>query len=221
MINKSISLFGDTDVEIYSAPGRTEVGGNHTDHQHGEVLAASINLDAIAIVSNNSHNKINIYSIGYAPIEIDLNNISYNKEEEGTTTSIIKGVLNGFTNHGFKIGGFNACITSDVLNGAGLSSSAAFETLIGTILSGLFNNMTISPVDIAIIGQYAENQFFGKPCGLMDQMACSVGNFVHINFKNPEKPVIEQVNFDLNKEGYSLCIVDTKGSHACLLYTSL
>ena len=216
MINKSISLFGDTDVEIYSAPGRTEVGGNHTDHQHGEVLAASINLDAIAIVSNNSHNKINIYSIGYAPIEIDLNNISYNKEEEGTTTSIIKGVLNGFTNHGFKIGGFNACITSDVLNGAGLSSSAAFETLIGTILSGLFNNMTISPVDIAIIGQYAENQFFGKPCGLMDQMACSVGNFVHINFKNPENPVIEQVNFDLNKEGYSLCIVDTKGSHADL-----
>lgn len=216
MINKSISLFGDTDVEIYSAPGRTEVGGNHTDHQHGEVLAASINLDAIAIASNNSHNKINIYSIGYAPIEIDLNNISYNKEEEGTTTSIIKGVLNGFTNHGFKIGGFNACITSDVLNGAGLSSSAAFETLIGTILSGLFNNMTISPVDIAIIGQYAENQFFGKPCGLMDQMACSVGNFVHINFKNPEKPVIEQVNFDLNKEGYSLCIVDTKGSHADL-----
>ena len=103
-----------------------------------------------------------------------------------------------------------------MLNGAGLSSSAAFETLIGTILSGLFNNMTISPVDIAIIGQYAENQFFGKPCGLMDQMACSVGNFVHINFKNPEKPVIEQVNFDLNKEGYSLCIVDTKGSHADL-----
>lgn len=216
MINKSISLFGDTDVEIYSAPGRTEVGGNHTDHQHGEVLAASINLDAIAVVSNNSHNKINIYSIGYAPIEIDLNNISYNKEEEGTTTSIIKGVLNGFTNHGFKIGGFNACITSDVLNGAGLSSSAAFETLIGTILSGLFNNIAISPVDIAIIGQYAENQFFGKPCGLMDQMACSVGNFVHINFKNPENPVIEQVNFDLNKEGYSLCIVDTKGSHADL-----
>lgn len=216
MINKSISLFGDTDVEIYSAPGRTEVGGNHTDHQHGEVLAASINLDAIAVVSNNFHNKIKIYSIGYAPIEIDLNNISYNKEEEGTTTSIIKGVLNGFTNHGFKIGGFNACITSDVLNGAGLSSSAAFETLIGTILSGLFNNMTISPVDIAIIGQYAENQFFGKPCGLMDQMACSVGNFVHINFKNPENPVIEQVNFDLNKEGYSLCIVDTKGSHADL-----
>ena len=145
-------------LKIYSAP-RTEVGGNHTDHQHGEVLAASINLDAIAIVSNNSHNKINIYSIGYAPIEIDLNNISYNKEEEGTTTSIIKGVLNGFTNYGFKIGGFNACITSDVLNGAGLSSSAAFETLIGTILSGLFNNMTIPPVDIAIIGQYAENQF--------------------------------------------------------------
>lgn len=216
MINKSISLFGDKDIEIYSAPGRTEVGGNHTDHQHGEVLAASINLDAIAVVSYNFHNKINIFSIGYTPIEIDLNNISFNKEEEGTTTSIIKGILNGFTNHGFKIGGFNACITSDVLNGAGLSSSAAFETLIGTILSGLFNNMTISPVDIAIIGQYAENNFFGKPCGLMDQMACSVGNFVHINFKNPESPVIEQVNFDLNKEGYSLCIVDTKGSHADL-----
>lgn len=155
MINKSISLFGDTNVEIYSAPGRTEVGGNHTDHQHGEVLAASINLDAIAIVSNNSHNKINIYSIGYAPIEIDLNNISYNKEEEGTTTSIIKGVLNGFTNHGFKIGGFNACITSDVLNGAGLSSSAAFETLIGTIFQGFLTTwlflLWILPLSVSML----------------------------------------------------------------------
>ncbi|WP_455950431.1 galactokinase [Eubacterium sp.] len=215
-IKQHNSIFGEKDIEIYSAPGRTEVGGNHTDHQHGEVLAASVNLDAIAIVSDNSDNMIKIVSEGYSPVEIDLDDISYSEDEKETTLSLIKGIINRFIERGFKIGAFNAYITSDVLNGAGLSSSAAFETLIGTILSGLYNDMKISPIDIAIIGQYAENKFFGKPCGLMDQMACSVGGFVHINFENPDKPVVEQVKFDLDKEGYCLCIVDTKGSHADL-----
>jgi galactokinase len=208
--------FGEDDVAIYSAPGRSEVGGNHTDHQHGEVLAASINNDAIAIVKPLDEDVVKVISDGYDLITIDLNNLSLVEDEKGTTTSLIKGVLAGVKDHGFQIGGFQAYITSDVLIGAGLSSSAAFETIIGTILSGLYNDMKISAIEIAIIGQYAENVYFGKPCGLMDQMACSVGGMVHIDFADPANPVVEPVAFDIAKHGYSLCITDTKGSHADL-----
>ena len=208
--------FGAGEVEIYSAPGRSEIGGNHTDHQHGEVLAASINNDAIAIVRSLEEPIVKVISDGYDLITISLDDLTKKAEEEGTTTSLIKGVLAGLTEHGHKVGGFQAYITSDVLIGAGLSSSAAFETIIGTIISGLYNDMTISPVEIAIIGQYAENVYFGKPCGLMDQMACSVGSLVHIDFANPADPVVERVEFDLDAHGYSLCITDTKGSHADL-----
>jgi galactokinase len=208
--------FGEDDVAIYSAPGRSEVGGNHTDHQHGEVLAASINNDAIAIVKPLDEAVVKVISDGYDLITIDLNNLSLVEDEKGTTTSLIKGVLAGVKDHGFQIGGFQAYITSDVLIGAGLSSSAAFETIIGTILSGLYNDMKISAIEIAIIGQYAENVYFGKPCGLMDQMACSVGGMVHIDFADPANPVVEPVAFDIAKHGYSLCITDTKGSHADL-----
>lgn len=208
--------FGSHEVEIYSAPGRSEIGGNHTDHQHGEVLAASINLDAIAVVSKDSKNMVRIISDGYTLITIDLNQLEQRKEEEGTTTALIRGVLAGVKQHGYAIGGFQAYITSDVLIGAGLSSSAAFETIIGTILSGLYNDMSISSIEIAMIGQFAENVYFGKPCGLMDQMACSVGNLVHIDFQEPEQPKVTQVAFDWSESGYSLCIVDTKGSHADL-----
>lgn len=208
--------FGEDDVAIYSAPGRSEVGGNHTDHQHGEVLAASINNDAIAIVKPLSENVAKVISDGYDLITINLDNLCLVEDEKGTTTSLIKGVLAGMQNHGFNIGGFQAYITSDVLIGAGLSSSAAFETIIGTILSGLYNDMKISAIEIAIIGQYAENVYFGKPCGLMDQMACSVGGMVHIDFADPSHPVVEPVAFDIAKHGYSLCITDTKGSHADL-----
>jgi len=208
--------FGEDDVAIYSAPGRSEVGGNHTDHQHGEVLATSINNDAIAIVKPLSQHVVKVISDGYDLITVDLNNLSFVKEEMGTTISLIKGVLAGVKEHGFTIGGFQAYITSDVLIGAGLSSSAAFETIIGTILSGLYNDMKISAIEIAIIGQYAENIYFGKPCGLMDQMACSVGGMVHIDFANPADPVVEPVTFDIAKHGYSLCITDTLGSHADL-----
>lgn len=211
----SLSSYNEN-VLIVSAPGRTEVGGNHTDHQHGQVLAASINDDAIAIASKNSSDIINVKSEGYDMISFSPNDIDKKDSEEGTTIALIKGVIKGVMDRGFIIGGFDAYITSDVLGGSGLSSSAAFETLIGNILSALYNDMKIDAVTIAIIGQYAENYYFGKPCGLMDQMACSVGSLCHIDFIDPSNPVIERIELDMDKEGYSLCITDTKGSHADL-----
>lgn len=215
-IGEYVSVFGNEDVEIYSAPGRSEVGGNHTDHQQGEVLAASINNDAIAIVHLMQDQVVRIASERYGILTVYLDDIDMVESEKETTISLIKGVLYKAQQMGYKIGGFQAYVTSDVLIGAGLSSSAAYETLIGTILSGLYNEMKIDPIEIAIIGQFAENVYFGKPCGLMDQMACSVGNLVHINFADIKNPKVEKVTFDLNKHGYSLCITDTKGSHADL-----
>jgi len=204
----------DDDVCIISAPGRTEVCGNHTDHQRGEVLAASINDDAIAIVG--SSNSVNIMSEGYPMISFSIDDISKKDNEEGTTVALIKGVLAGCRDKGYSIGGFNAYITSDVLGGSGLSSSAAFETVIGNVISNLYNDEKIDAVTIARIGQYAENHYFGKPCGLMDQMACSVGGLCHIDFASPEEPIIESIDVSLDEYGYSLCITDTKGSHADL-----
>ncbi len=207
---------GKEPSSIFSAPGRTEVGGNHTDHQHGEVLAASINKDAIAVTALREDNTVNIFAEGFGNTVIGIDDLSLREDEKGTTPALIRGVLAGLKKAGFTLGGFDAYITSDVLIGAGLSSSAAFETLIGTIVSGLFNNMSIDPVEIAKTGQYAENVYFGKPCGLMDQMACSVGNLVHIDFADPERPVVDKVGFDFSGTGYVLCITDTKGSHADL-----
>lgn len=201
---------------IFSAPGRTEVGGNHTDHQHGEVLAASINKDAIAIVSKRSDDKVNVLAEGFGMTNMELADLELREEEKGSTASLIRGVLAGLKDGGYTLGGFDAYITSDVLIGAGLSSSAAFETLIGTVVSGLYNDMNIDPVEIAKTGQFAENIYFGKPCGLMDQMACSVGNLVHIDFEDPANPVVDKVDFDFSKTGYVLAITDTKGSHADL-----
>ncbi|MCH5264535.1 MAG: galactokinase [Lachnospiraceae bacterium] len=215
-IQSYVDYFGEGEVEIYSAPGRSEIGGNHTDHQHGEVLAASINNDAIAIVKPLGEPAVKIVSEGYDMITLSLDNITMKEEERESTPALIKGVLAGVKQRGYKIGGFQAYITSDVLIGAGLSSSAAYETLLGTILSGLYNDGKISPIEIARIGQYAENVYFGKPCGLMDQMACSVGNLVHIDFAKPDEPKVRKIDFDFNKAGYSLCITDTKGSHADL-----
>ena len=209
-------LYSPGNVKLFSAPGRSEIGGNHTDHQHGTVLAASINLDGIGVVKATEDNMIRIVSDEYDEIAISLDDISLKQEEKETTTALIKGVVSGFLNRQYEVGGFCAYITSDVLIGAGLSSSAAIETLIGTILSGLYNNMSISAIEIAIIGQYAENIYFGKPCGLMDQMACSVGNLVYIDFANPNRPEVEKIEFDMEQYGYSLCITDTKGSHADL-----
>ncbi len=213
-IKKYEMIFGTDEIEIYSAPGRSEIGGNHTDHQRGEVLVAAVNVDAVAVVHKTEDEMVQIVSDGYDVITISLGDLEANKEEEGTTISLIKGVLFGVREKGYHIGGFHAYITSDVLIGAGLSSSAAFETVIGTILSGMYNDMSISPAEIAQIGQYAENVYFGKPCGLMDQMASSVGNLVHIDFKDDKNPVIDKVDCDFSAFGYSLCITDTKSSHA-------
>ena len=211
-----IQLYGDKAVEIYSAPGRSEVGGNHTDHQHGKVLAASVNLDAIAIVAKRQDDVIKLKSAGYEPIEMKISNLEPDREHPSTSENLIKGVAYRLKEAGYETGGFEAYVTSNVINGAGLSSSAAFEILIGTIFSGLYNDMEISPVFLAQVGQYAENVFFGKPCGLMDQMACSVGGLIHIDFENPEEPLVHKVDAAFEKFSHSLCIVDTKGSHADL-----
>ncbi len=214
-ITKFEEHYGDGEVQIFSAPGRSEIGGNHTDHQHGKVLACAINRDAIGVVKP-LEGVVRLISDGSEEYVVDIADIAIKEEEKGTTLALVKGVLAGFQERNYKIGGFCAYITSDVLIGSGVSSSAAFETLIGSILSGLYNEMTISSTDIAIIGQYAENVYFGKPCGLMDQMACSTGSLVYIDFYNPKNPVVERVAFDMESYGYSLCITDTKGSHADL-----
>lgn len=214
-INKYIELYGNDEVEIYSVAGRSEVGGNHTDHQHGRVLAASINLDAIGVVSLQK-DVIKVVSDDYDINEININDLSKRDSEEGTSEGLIRGVLFKLKELGYNIGGFKAYMTSDVLIGAGLSSSAAFEGLIGTIISGLHNQMQIDMVTIAKVGQYAENVYFNKPCGLMDQCACAVGGLISIDFKDPQKPDVKAIDVDFSKYEHSLCIVDTKGSHADL-----
>ena len=214
-LNRFTQLYGEGDVFIFSAPGRSEIGGNHTDHQCGRVLAASINLDAIAIVAKKESGIV-LKSEGYPMINVSLADLLPKKEEEGTSAGLIRGVAARLKEEGYEIGGFEAYVTSDVLNGAGMSSSAAFEVLIGNILSGLYNEGKISPVLIAQAGQYAENVFFGKPCGLMDQMASSVGNLIFIDFADVKNPVIKKVNVNFEDFNHSLCIVDTKGSHADL-----
>lgn len=215
-IKRYEDYFSGDMVCIFSAPGRSEIGGNHTDHQHGEVLAASINNDAIAVVQAMDEPYVKVLSDGYEEIVVSFDDLELKEEEKETTIALVKGVLAGLKQQGWKIGGFQAYITSDVLIGAGLSSSAAYETLIGTILSGLYNDMNIPAIEIAKIGQYAENVYFGKPCGLMDQVACSVGSLVHVDFADTNNPKVEKVDFDMNQYGYSLCITDTKGSHADL-----
>ena len=210
-------LFGTgRDVAVFSAPGRTEVGGNHTDHNHGKVLAASVNLDAVAVVSKNEENIVRVKSEGYKIDAVDLANMSVMPAERGKSESLIRGVCAGFRNRGYNYGGFDAATVSDVLSGSGLSSSAAFEVLIGTILNYLYNDGKVSAVEIAQVAQFAENEYFGKPCGLMDQMACSVGGFVQIDFKDPAVPVINKVDFDFAACNHALCIVDTGGNHADL-----
>lgn len=205
------------EIRLFSAPGRTEVGGNHTDHNHGKVLAASINLDVIALASVNDKNIITVKSKGYEKTDVvDLSVLTPVAGEEDHSAALIRGTAARFKELGYNIGGFNAVTVSQVLSGSGLSSSAAFEVLIGTILNYMYNDGKISPVEIAQIAQYAENKFFGKPCGLMDQMACSVGGFVEIDFKDPAAPIIEPVNFDFASCRHSLCIVDTRADHADL-----
>ena len=210
-------LFGsDREVGVFSAPGRTEVCGNHTDHNHGKVLAASVNLDAVAVAGINGENIVRVKSEGYKMDVVDLNDLGVMPAERGKSAALVRGVCAGFKNRGYKIGGFDAATASDVLSGSGLSSSAAFEVLLGTMLNHLYNGGKINSVEIAQIAQFAENEYFGKPCGLMDQMACSVGGFVEIDFKDPAAPVIEKLDFDFGSCKHALCIVDTGGDHSDL-----
>lgn len=217
-------LFGnERDILLISAPGRTEICGNHTDHQRGSVLAAAVNLDIICVASPNSSNSIHIVSEGYEPDIIDLADLAPQQGEKGKAAALIRGVASWFKNNGYAIGGLIAYTTSQVLSGSGLSSSAAFEVAVGNLLSHMYNGGAVSPEKIAIAGKYAENEFFGKPSGLMDQMASSVGGFVQIDFANPINPIITPLSFDLEAAGYSLCVMDTKGSHANLTaeYTAI
>lgn len=208
--------FGSAEFEVFSSPGRTEIGGNHTDHNYGRVLAGAVNLDNIAIASPNGTMTVRILSAGYPQFEVDLNNLKPDSKEFFTSESLVRGISARLKELGFQIGGFDAVIDGNVPKGSGLSSSASFEVLIGAIISHLFNEGKLDPIQNAIIGQYAENVFFGKPCGLMDQTACSVGGLVTIDFKDPAKPIVEKVDFDFTKTGYALVITDTGGNHADL-----
>lgn len=210
-------FYGDRDnLRIFSAPGRTEIGGNHTDHQHGAVIAASVDLDVIAIVSANSGNNVRIKSEGYPEDIIDITDLKVKPEESGRASALIRGVLAKFAESGFNLSGFDAYTTSNVLKGSGLSSSAAFEVLVANIVNGLFCENKVDNVSIAKFSQFAENVYFGKPSGLLDQMASSVGGFTFADFNDPENPKIEKINFDVDKTDYQLCVVDTGGNHADL-----
>jgi galactokinase len=216
LLEKFNKTFGSKDIMLFSSPGRTEIGGNHTDHNYGRVLAGAVNMDNIAVAAKNNTNIVSILSSGYEKFEVDLSNLSPDKAEKYSSASIVRGVSSRMKELGFAIGGFDCCIDSGVPVGSGLSSSASFEVLVGAIVSHLFNNGKLEPVQNALIGQYAENVFFGKPCGLMDQTACAVGGLVTIDFKDPAKPVVKKVNFDFVATGFSLVITDTGGNHANL-----
>lgn len=216
-INEFAGLFGaDRDISLFSVAGRSEISGNHTDHNYGRVLAASINLDIIAVASPRSDLHINIKSEGFPIDEVDIAEPHVDEKLYYTSKSIISGMCSGFLKYGHKVGGYDAYTTSNVLKGSGLSSSAAFEDMVGLILNGFYNGGAVENSEIAKIAQYSENVFFGKPSGLMDQTACAVGGFVAIDFRNPAEPVIEKLPFDLTAAGYSLCIVNTGGNHADL-----
>lgn len=217
VINGYEEIFGKADeVALFSAPGRTEIGGNHTDHQHGCVIAGSVNLDVIAAVSLNNENVVRIKSKGYPMDEINLDDLEINEKEYDKAISLIRGVIKRITELGYEVKGFNAYTESNVMKGSGLSSSAAFEVLVGTIINHLFANAEISPVEIAKIGQFAENVYYNKPSGLLDQMASSVGAVVAVDFKDNDAPVVKKVDFDLSSFEHSLCIIDSGADHADL-----
>ena len=211
-------LFGeDRDISVFSVPGRSEISGNHTDHNGGCVLAGSIDKDIIAVAAKNDDGVIRFHSEGYP---VDSVKISETDNPDNfknyTSSALIGGMVRAFINAGKEVGGYDAYSTSDVLKGSGLSSSAAYEVMIGNILNHFYNSGAVDNTDIAVFAQYAENVYFGKPCGLMDQIACAVGGFVYIDFENAEMPVIEPISFSLHEAGYTLCIVNTRGNHADL-----
>jgi len=210
-------IYGERDISLFSVPGRSEISGNHTDHNHGEVLAGSINLDIIAVASATDDGIIKIKSAGFPEDSVDVNSYTSPKEcDFFKSQALIAGMSKAFTDSGLKTGGYVAYTTSNVFKGSGLSSSAAFEVMVGNILNHFYNDGKVDNVEIAKMAQFSENVFFGKPCGLMDQMACAVGGFVHIDFFDPKAPLIDKIDFDLSGAGYSLCIVNTGGNHADL-----
>ena len=218
LIGKFSELYGaQRDISIYSVAGRSEISGNHTDHNHGCVVAASINLDIIAVAAKRDDGIIHLKSAGFAEDCVDI--AAYHEprpEKFGKSVSLIAGMCRGFSDRGYKVGGFDAYTTSNILKGSGLSSSAAFEDMVGNILNYEYNDGKIDNVEIAKIAQFSENVFFDKPCGLMDQMACGVGGMIAIDFAEPKAPVIDKMSYDPSHEGYNLCIVNTGGNHADL-----
>ena len=218
-LDSYIELYGDedNDVGIFSVPGRSEISGNHTDHNRGCVLAGAIDRDIIAVAAKNTKGTISFKSEGYPKTEVDLSKIDNPENFENyTSTALIAGLAQGFVNSSYSIGGYNAYATTEVLKGSGISSSAAFEVMIGNILNYFYNDGKVSNVEIAKLSQYAENVYFGKPCGLMDQVACAVGGFVFIDFKDTKNPIVDPIAFSLTNAGYSLAIVNTGGNHADL-----
>ncbi len=212
-----VAEYGNTaEIELYSVPGRSEVSGNHTDHNNGKVIAAAINLDVIAVVSKRDDEIINIKSEGFPKDTIDIISIAPSEEHYFSSYALITGMCDGFKKQGYSIGGFDAYTTSNVFKGSGLSSSAAFEVMVGNILNHLYNGGDVENTEIAKIAQFAENVHFGKKSGLMDQMACAVGGFINIDFKDTKNPTIKKIDFDLNEYGYYLYIVNTGGNHADL-----
>ncbi len=207
----------DRDLCILSVPGRSEISGNHTDHNNGRVMAASIDLDIIAVAAKSENNIINVKSEGFSATDtVCIDDLTLSEGMQFRSSAIVCGVCDGFAKRGYALCGFDAYTTSQVLKGSGLSSSAAFEVMIGTILSHLANDGKVSQVELAQIAQYAENEFFGKPCGLMDQLACALGGLITIDFEDTKNPKIEKLAFDMSSHGYSLCIVNTGGSHSDL-----
>ena len=205
-----------TDLALFSGPGRTEIGGNHTDHQHGHVLCGSVNLDMIACAAPNETDMVCIYSDRYPPLQLSLHQLASLEEERNTSAALVRGIAAQMTRMGHTLHGFDACVTSNVPVGSGLSSSAAYEVLVCNILNHFFCGGAIDPIEIAKISQYAENVYFGKPCGLMDQTASSVGNAVAIDFKDPAAPIVQKVDYDFSKSGHALCIIDSGSCHADL-----
>ena len=207
------TTYGADDVMLFSSPGRTEIGGNHTDHNNGRVLAGAVNLDMAAVAAKNGKDVIRIKSAGYPEFQVDLSDISIDESNFYTSNSLVKGICARMKENGYDIGGFDACIDGRVPKGSGLSSSASFEVLVGTIINELFNDGKMTAVENAIIGQWAENNYFGKPCGLMDQTACSVGGLITIDFEDPANPIVKEVDFDFVATGFSLVITDVGGGH--------
>ncbi len=209
-------LFGDAEPSVWSAPGRTELGGNHTDHQHGRVLAAAVDMDMLAAAAPNGERLVRVKSEGYEMFTLSLDELAPVEAEQGTTAALVRGVCAQAVERGYAVGGFNAYVSSRVMQGSGLSSSAAFEVLIGAVVNGLFCGDSLTATDLAIMGQKAENLWFGKPCGLMDQMASAWGGVIEIDFADPSAPTVTPVDFDFASTGHRLCMVDLRSDHANL-----